>query len=500
MPVGWVDWLRARRWPWALLGVALLAVLFWRVPIGERLVPDPRLNRTLESAEQALQRGELSRGDNHGAKELFEAVLAVDPDHQAARDGLLRVREAALAQAQAALSRHDYSAAQRAIVLAKELSASAEVLQPLESSLHALENSTGRIDALLRRAREAEHQGLPDGAPGSALSLYQQVLALQPDNATVREARGELLSQRLAQAHRLIAKGDLATARAAIDHVIAIDPAHLDLPTAQAELGAALAQRQLTQERSLRKADADWHAGRIERAAEAYRAVLAQTPDQAQARDGLMRCGLAMAARAERLAADFQFVGAELALKQARAWSPGASAVAMAERKLRQSRALSQRLGLRPSAKERRRVPGLLSEARAAMARGDFIEPPGESAWDRLRVAAALAPKDPNIARLQDELARRVRTAFEQSLADNRLVEAQERLDALLLVNPGRRNLGNDRRRLADRWLAYGEERLGASELDKAQTAYERARVLDPGNPQLKDFAARLQQARSLQH
>ena len=56
-------------------------------------------------------------------------------------------------------------------------------------------------------------------------------------------------------------------------------------------------------------------------------------------------------------------------------------------------------------------------------------------------------------------------------------------------------SLDDDRRRLADRWLAFAEERLGASELALARRALDAARSVDPSNPRLEPFAERLRRA-----
>ncbi|MEO7251693.1 MAG: hypothetical protein ABIW30_03700, partial [Arenimonas sp.] len=80
---GWADWrnysLRQRV---MFGGLALLIVMLvvWRGAISERLVPDAQLNRQLIRAQAALARGKLSAADGSGARELFESVLAADPD------------------------------------------------------------------------------------------------------------------------------------------------------------------------------------------------------------------------------------------------------------------------------------------------------------------------------------------------------------------------------------------------------------------------------------
>ncbi|HEX2122410.1 MAG TPA: hypothetical protein VHL59_12275, partial [Thermoanaerobaculia bacterium] len=51
------------------------------------------------------------------------------------------------------------------------------------------------------------------------------------------------------------------------------------------------------------------------------------------------------------------------------------------------------------------------------------------------------------------------------------------------------------RRRLAQRWLAVGEERLRAGELARARTALASAREIDPNAPGIADFDQRLRAA-----
>jgi hypothetical protein len=57
--------------------------------------------------------------------------------------------------------------------------------------------------------------------------------------------------------------------------------------------------------------------------------------------------------------------------------------------------------------------------------------------------------------------------------------------------------LRSARTRLAQRWLAVGEERLRAGEMSAARRAETSARTLDAGVEGLDDFAARLRTAAS---
>src|SRR5690606_33577687 len=130
--------------------------------------------------------------------------------------------------------------------------------------------------------------------------------------------------------------------------------------------------------------------------------------------------------------------------------------------------------------------------ARTALHRGDLIEPPGASAWDRLQVAAALAPQAPEVQRALEEYERAASDCLERRLAENALGQARACRDALA----ARRGvLPAGRRRVADRWLGYAEERLGVNELDLAWRALRAARDLDPANPRLDLIAQRRRRA-----
>src|SRR5690606_11827863 len=112
----------ARRWA-ALAGCVVLAaaLLWWHRPISDAIWPDTRIQQLRIDAARALQAGELSRADGTGARELYQAALALDPDRDGARDGLVRVGEAALARASDQIDAGRLEDARRSLQLAREL-------------------------------------------------------------------------------------------------------------------------------------------------------------------------------------------------------------------------------------------------------------------------------------------------------------------------------------------------------------------------------------------
>ena len=147
----------------------------------------------------------------------------------------------------------------------------------------------------------------------------------------------------------------------------------------------------------------------------------------------------------------------------------------------------------------RLRVDALLAEASAAEARGDWLTPPGDSAYDKLRAARALAPDDVDVRRASARMLLQVRECFENELRDNRLQRARVCLDARIALEGDRRAAAEARMRLAQRWIAVGEERLGSGDLDGARAAYEAAQALDPQVPGLTVFAERLRAASAIE-
>jgi len=489
-----------RRWPWvlaALVGLVVVAALVlgqWREQIGRQLVPESAINRQIEQAQQALARGELSAVDGSGAREQFQAVLARDPDHPAARAGLNAVRDAAVAQARAALAAGDTGTAAQRLALARAMAAPAADLSLLELELQQIESADADIADLLGRAREAQAAGRLEQVPEGALALYSDVLRRHPDNAIALDGRREILAGLLRDAEAALGRGETEAALALVARVVESDPSHLGLPDLQARLGEVQLQRQREHEAILAEAATALRAGRLEAAAAAYLRLQSLVPDAVEARQGLNDAAAALAARARREAADFDFAAAEASLAQARLWAPDSADVEAAELRVAEARAARDALPV-ASGSDPGQLLALLERARSAMRRGDLIEPPGEAAWDFLRQAAALSPDSADLRDARAEYDRRARACFEDELAGNRLSRAQACLDARIVGGRGDPALAADRRRLADRWLAFAEERLGANELALARRALQSVQVLDPAHPGLAPLAERLARA-----
>ena len=469
----------------ALLLPGLLGVFVFRDALGRWLWPDPRYDALRQRAEVALQAGRLTAGDGGGARELFEAALALQPDQLEARDGLARVALAALARAEASASAGDVAQAHAALQLARELQAPKARADTLAALLQALQAQAVGIDALLARARAAHAAGHLDDGPDAALPLYQQVLQAQPRSQPALEGREDALEDLLKPAEGLLARGELLRVAELVHRAEGFDPGHAGLPPVHAGLARALEAHGLRIRQLLAR-------GRLEAAAQACddlrRLEVGPLPDACAAPLGgalLRAAATAPAEQAARLLALASAAGVD------------AGRVQQAQRQLRQvQRSEPRSASANATPQARARVARLLDQMERARARGDWLTPPGDSAWDRLREARALAPRDPRVQQASAALLAAARECNGEALRDNNLGRAQACLDAWRQLAPSDGGVAAARRRLAQRWIAVGIERLEAGRAADAKRALEQARVLDPQTPGLGEFAARLEKLR----
>ncbi|MGY1410063.1 MULTISPECIES: hypothetical protein [unclassified Luteimonas] len=482
----------ARRW-WIAGAAAAAALLLMLTlahgPLGDRLWPQARVHELAVQGAQALARGHLSDADGSGARELYEAALAMDPDRIEPRAGLARVAAAALAQAREDLAADRIAPAHAHLRLARELSVPRVQADLLAAQLREREAALAGIDGLLVRAAAAHAEGRLQGDDGAALPLYARVLQLRPSDPQALRGRDDALGALLDQARDDLRSGEFTAAAAAIATARRYDAGHVDLPDTEARLTEEL-------DALRRRADTDLQRGRIDAAVAAWRRLQALAPDDPAASEGLSHAAEAYAATARRLAADFRFAEARRELDKARALAADAPGLAVAQAALERAQRSHVRLqASAPAAERARLLPQLLRQAAEAQARGDLLTPPGESAYDRLRAAQALAPRDAEVRRAIARLLPSARACFERSLSANSLGDARRCLEARDALGEEPRELAAAQRRLALRWLAIGDERLGAGQVDAASAALASARAIDPHAPGLDEFQQRLRVA-----
>lgn len=484
-------WRDRSRWRW-IAGIAVtlaVALALLRQPLSDRLWAGSNVQSLLDEGDAALRAGHLA-----GARQKYEAAQALDGDRNEARTGLARVANAALGQARAATQAGDFARASQALALARELQAPRAETEAVANGLREREAAGAGIAQLLQQAEAARAAHRLDGDDSAALPLYRRVLALQPNRTEALEGREDALSDLLQQARQALAGGELERGAALIAAAQGYDSGHVDLPEAQALLSRAV-------ERRRQHADADLRRQRMPQALAGYREVQSLAAGDARqsaaAARGIERVAQAYARQSRRLAGDFDFDRAEAALATASELAPQSAEVREAVEYLqRTEKSHGQRAVAAATPQNHRRVQVLLADMARAEARGDWIAPPGDSAYDKLRAAQALAPADPAVAAAARRLLPAVRGCFEDELRGNRPRGAHACYDAWQALRPDDAALADARRRLAQRWISVGDERLGGGDVAYAQEALRQARSLDARAPGLAQLQARVASVR----
>ena len=467
----------------------VLLVLLRR-PLADWFWAEPQIEQLLAEGDRALAAGRLSAADGSGARERYQAALALDGDRPQARDGLARTAAAALQQACQQLQAGDLEGSAQALALARELQVPQREADAVARQLQAQRSAGAGIGALLAQARNAFAAARLDDGDNSALPLFQRILLLQPDNLPALEGREDALSDLLLQARGKAARGELAAAAAILQRARQFDAGHADLPASQEALAQALEQRLRQGQQALRRQQ-------LEVAADSFQAVLAVAADDASALRGREQTLQAVLTRAQARADDFQFEAA--AHDAALAAELGASRAAqqqLAQRlqRNRQAQQAVQQPGISANQRERQLRDRLRQVERAERA-GQWISPPGHSAFDALREAQSLAPRDPRVKAAAARLLPASQRCFDDNLRQNRVQAAGACLQAWQTLAPTATGLPAARLRLAQRWLAIGSERLGNGDLAFAAHAASQARQLQPDLAELPVFDDRLRRA-----
>ena len=475
----WLQARHARRvWRWALvaaLAVFVLLVLL-RKPLADWFWDEPQIEQLLVEGDRALAAGRLSAADGSGARERYQAVLALDGDRPQARQGLARTAAAALQQARDKLQGDDLEGSAQSLALARELQVPQGDADAVARQLQARRSAGAGIGALLAQARNAFAAGRLDDGDSSALPLFQRILALQPDNLPALEGREDALSDLLQHARALAGRGELAEAAATLQRARLFDAGHADLPASQEALARAVDER-------LRQAQRALQRQQLERAAKGFLAVLAVAPDDPTAQRGREQVLQAVLARSQIQADDFQFEAAQRDAVLAEAL--GASQAARQQLVQRLQRARQAREALQQpavsNAQRERELRDHLRRIERAERAGQWISPPGHSAFDALREAQALAPRDSRVKAAAARLLPASRRCFDDNLRQNRVQAAGACLQAWQTLSPTAGGLPAARQRLAQRWIAIGSERLGNGDVAFAERALQQAGELGVG-------------------
>jgi tetratricopeptide (TPR) repeat protein len=492
---------RRTRWPWLLIPVmiVILAGLAWvNQDYLRSLLPRTQLNTLLVRADKAYAAGHLEGSSGDSARELYEAVQALEPDNQQAHDGLHKVGEAELARARKAIQAGEYDQAQSALDDARELLGGGDQVDALAQQLLKAQQSQAQTNALITQAQQALAQGHLDGDQGAA-KLYRQALKADPDNAVARHGLDKVGDAWARQARDALDAGKLDQADTDIARIASLMPGYGNLPALRARLSQAQQQTKAAVDAHLKKAQDALRAGHFsgdgdDNALAQFQAVLKLDPDNAAAKAGVGQVAQSLILRANA-SMDAEDAGdAANLLQKAAVLEPHSAGLAAAQSRLKGlRRQLDHKL---PQAKldprQQAKVDSLLKRAKAALVAGDIMLPPGASAYDLY--SQVLNIDSNNSAALDglQGLAAHATTMFDQALHAGDLARAEKMLDVLGQLVPGDAAQAGMRHRLAGAWLDRAQHNLDAGNKAAARQALDAARKLRPDAPRLQALRSRI--------
>ncbi|MBD8527124.1 serine/threonine-protein kinase [Pseudomarimonas arenosa] len=489
-----------RLWLWGallLVGGGGAALWTFQDQLREALLPRTKVDLDLEKAEQAFREGRLAQldGTEPGAAELYEQVLAMDPENQRALQGRQRLGTQWMARARNAIAAQQFAEAEQALNQAKRYVPAAQT-DALQAQLQTISVSEQEIGQLLAAADAALRSGRIDQGADSALALYAQVLKLAPENALAKAGQGDALIQLFERAATLSEQGELEAAERVLDRIAEVEPANLKLPDARARIAEQRQAGSVALSKELERAEQLLRQGRLSGALALYRSVLEKDPNNSSAKAGVQSIVSQLQSQIDRVLGDFQIDRADALL--ATMADAGASGGQIAATRARISEAAERaaQLNSRMSAdRDPARLNQMLQQAEQAMSNGQLFAPPGESAFDLFSRVLSADPSNALARAGRDRLAGEAKRRFEESLAGSRLSSARgyvEGLESYRADDPG---LPGMKRRLASLYLGDARQRLERNELQQAQRSLNYARELDPNNPDSVELQARLDRA-----
>lgn len=518
-----------RRWLLPALVVALLVIIggMWVEQNRLRnLLPRTELNDVLGRAQQALAAGHLDGNDGTSARELFQAAIALEPDNDAARNGLHQVGVAELAQADAAVQAGQLDVAAQKAAVARELLGGGSDVDRLDQLIAAQRNSQVRISTLVQQAQQAVAAGQYAGPEGAG-ALYQRVLQASPGNAVASHGLDQVAAALAAQAQQALTAGDTAAADAAIEQISSLQPNNAALPGLRAARAQTGQQDNAALDAMLQQGDAALRAGRIDgpgddTALAHYRAALALSPDNPQAEAGLGKVALALTVQANAAMDAGDYNQAASLLDRAAPLAPKSAELAEARARLQghrhgagtgrataahQPAAAPGAQGLATAttgnddgtvqptltAAQSAQLASFLQRAQAAVARGDIMMPPGNCAYDLYRNALAIDGNNATARQGLQSLPQVVQQRFEHDLAGGNLADADAMLDNLHDLAPGDAGQASRRQRLGSAWLDQAQQQLAQGNRGSAAQALDHARRLVPSDPRVQQITTQLQ-------
>jgi serine/threonine protein kinase len=365
---------KKRRWLWPSVG-ALSVVLL--IGIGVAIFPGGEIEseipkslfekteqkeqqatiaRLLADAETDAREGRLSRPAGRNALDRYREVLKIEPDNEAAKEGIELVMGRYAEAAEEALAEERFEQAEQNLDTAADILPDAPVVWDIRQRLaqareaaemrqhdEAIQRELAAADRDFRAGRLDSPRG------GNALERYRKVLVLEPDNAAATQGLERIMTHYVALADAALGNKDFAKVAQHLEAAAEVLPAGAALTMARRRLANAQqaasreaeAQRKRQEDirRELAAAEQDLEADRLSmpkgrNALERYRKVLVLEPDNEAALQGLREIMTRYVELADRAMSRRDFDKVEDLLDKANRVLPGVEIISSTRREL----------------------------------------------------------------------------------------------------------------------------------------------------------------------
>lgn len=181
-----------------------------------------------EKADKLISDGKYYDRNGAAALDTYQQILAIEPESSVAKNGIKIVAQYYLLQAQQYINSGDLSQAGASIKIVNTIDPAFPGLKSAETRLAeklSSDKKNRQIALLLNQAEAALEKGFVyDPQKESALFYYQNVLSLDPDNATAKSGLVEILDVLIAGAQSALNNDDLKQAESKLSLAESIDP------------------------------------------------------------------------------------------------------------------------------------------------------------------------------------------------------------------------------------------------------------------------------------
>ncbi|MCC6560801.1 MAG: hypothetical protein IT478_05550, partial [Xanthomonadales bacterium] len=488
-----------RRGPWLLVAAVVLVALAGAGYVFRKqlaaLLPESDVAALLHRADAAVVENRLTEGEGN-ARDLYQAVLQIDPDNSQARDGMKRIGTVLINRADEARAGGNLEIAKGFANEAEELLQGGPAIAELRARLQEAEAAKTRLDDLLPKADAAFAAGNYIGTPDSAYELYQQVSGVDAANAIATNGIAKILDVLGSRADAEIKAGNNAAAALTIQQITMISPNFAQLADLKARLSEAQGDALDSLSNDLEAAARLFANGAIApptepNALSLYQSVLARDPVNVPAKQGLSRIGNLLLSQATEKLTEKDLDAADKLIRRAESLGPDSGRLRTAKVALREARE-KRDIQLNPrtvDAAGQQRLAELLSRARDYARNGDLFGEPGANAVDAYNNALRI---DPNNAEARAGLAAlpaRAKELFDQAMTGGRLNAAYENFDVVHELTGRDPDIEPMRTRLLRALVDQAKRQHAAGEIDKAKRSAQKARELAPNSPITAELA-----------